>query len=279
VSNKFFYGNLILAPTTIWTATSLIAQFIGNGTQIFDSAGIATGLPIQVGTGNSTGTLQLANAINLTANSNVNVLSGTFNSNSRTVITGAVLTTGPGTKTLNIANSTLTVSNANIAWQADAANTTVTASNSVIVVNSSTTANRIFVGGGKTYGTVTTAGSAVANTIFTGNNTFDNLNSTKTVAQRVLFQANTISTFNNWSLTGTATAPITISSNTAAQHRLVKSGGGTVNVSYANISFSNASPNNTWYSLLDNFNTNSGNNTGWLFTAPTASSGNFFLMF
>lgn len=277
--NKFFYGNLILTPSTVITPTTLIAQFIGNGTQIFDSANVTRAIPLQVGSGTSTGTLQLANATNLTTNSNVTVFSGTFNTNSQTVTTGAVLTSGSSTKALNIANSTLFLGNANVAWNANTSNTTVVSTNSNIVLNNDSTANRTFAGGGQTYATLTTAGANVANTIITGNNTFGRITTTKTVAQGVLFTAGSTTTIADWDVVGTASAPVTIDSPTNAQHNLVYSGPGLVEVEWTTVAYSNAAPLNTWYAPLTANNINGGNNTGWQFNAPPVGGGNFFLLF
>jgi len=276
-TTRTIYGNLILRSGISVTAGANATIFAGVDTQTFDSAELITGFPITV---SATGNVVLANTVILANTSNITLSSGTFNSNSKNVTAAAFLTTGNVAKTLNIGNTTLTLVGANTVFQADAANTTVVAGNSNILLNNDTTANRAFIGGNHTYNTLTTGGGNIANTIITGNNTFGSLTTVKTVGQGVLFLAGSTTTVSNWGITGTVSAPVTISSNSASQHRLVKSGGGDVVVSYATISYSNATPVNTWYAPPDNFNTNAGNNTGWIFgPVPVGGSGNFFLMF
>ena len=58
----------------------------------------------------------------------------------------------------------------------------------------------------------------------------------------------------------------------SAQFTLNKTGGGTVEVDYLDISYSNATPADTWFATNS---INSGNNTGWDF-GEIAASGFFF---
>lgn len=278
-TTRTIFGNVILRNTMTVSAGANVTTFAGPGTQTFDSTEIVTAFPIVIGNGTSTGTVFVANVSNF-GTSNIVVTSGTLDTNQRTITAGALLATGSNVRTLDITASTILLGGANTAFQADSANLTVIATNSDIVLNNSSSANRVFAGGGMTYGTLTTAGGNIANTIVTGNNTFGAITTVKTVAQAILFQAASTTTVNNWAVAGTSSAPVTISSNSTAQHNLVFSGAGVVVVSHTDISFSNAAPSNKWYAPLSNFNTNSGNNTGWLFSAPpVGGSGNFFLMF
>jgi hypothetical protein len=91
--------------------------------------------------------------------------------------------------------------------------------------------------------------------------------------------AGSTTTINNWTVNGSSGNLVTITSATGAGHNLVKSSGGTVNVQYTNIRYSNASPVNKWYALIVNNNVDLGDNTGWVFVAPPSSSSNFFLLF
>jgi hypothetical protein len=154
------------------------------------------------------------------------------------------------------------------------------ATNSNINLTSDSTSSRQFAGGGFTYGNLNIGGSgANALMTFTGNNTFAGaLTSSKTVTHTVQFTAGTTTTVGGFDISGTEGNVVTIISATQAQHNLVLTGGGNVDVSYANIRYSNASPSNTWYALLTNNNEDLGNNTGWIF-GSAGSSSNFFLIF
>lgn len=156
---------------------------------------------------------------------------------------------------------------------------TITNTSSTIkLINSTNSASITFAGGGKTYGTLSLNGGSATSQTFnvTGTNTFTNINSNKTNAYTVKFEAAKTHTFANWSLTGSAGNILTIGSITNATHTLAKSGGGTVSVPYASISYSTATPTNTW---IAPGGTNGGNNTGWSFAALSLSSGNFMMLF
>jgi hypothetical protein len=119
--------------------------------------------------------------------------------------------------------------------------------------------------------------TSTANTILLSdaNTVINSITSTKTVAQTI--GLNGSFTVNSWGIVGTETAPITLSDNgSETVANLHYGGAGTVDVSYYTISYSNASPPNTWYALTSNNNIDGGNNTGWIFGG---SSSNFFLVF
>jgi hypothetical protein len=84
-----------------------------------------------------------------------------------------------------------------------------------------------------------------------------------------------------FTVSGSAGNEVNITSSLSGQYNLVLTGGGTVDVSYTNISNSNASPADTWYAWLYNNNTDGGNNTGWIFSnaPPVVANSNFFLVF
>jgi hypothetical protein len=162
---------------------------------------------------------------------------------------------------------------------------TLIATNSNINLTDSTTATRTFSGGSLTYGNLDIGGATGASDFYiTGNNTFaGTITSSKTVGYYIAFATGSTTTVNGFAVSGSAGNIVNITSaavgNVTGSHNLVFTGAGTVDVNYANISYSNASPVNTWYALLTNNNVDGGNNTGWIFELPTTSSSNFFLVF
>lgn len=107
---------------------------------------------------------------------------------------------------------------------------------------------------------------------FSGNHTgFMNVTGSNTIKEliidpgrKVRFTAGTTQTISKLTAIGTAANPITIGSITSAQHALEWAvNGGYVQCDYLNLSYSAATPANTWYAGKNS--TNSGNNTGWIF--------------
>jgi len=150
-----------------------------------------------------------------------------------------------------------------------------------IVLSNTTTTARTFAGGGLTYNNLTIGGATgISTTTFTGNNTFNTLASTKTVAHTITLPASGTTTVADWTITGTSGNVVTLNSSTAAtQSTLTKTGGGVISgIDYLSIQDSNATPATTWYAGANS--TNVSNNTGWIFGAvPSAANSNYFLLF
>ena len=275
-------GNLILTPgLNIPNSGSAIA-FSGpaNVQQTLDTANVTVHVPIQI---NGNSTVNLANTTTLANTKSLTVISGTLATNGHDLSMGAFVSSGSGNITINISNSNVYITGAAInGWSmATSTNATLTANNSNIIFNNdSTTTRGIAAGEGLTYGNLVMAGNGVAQFQFFGNSTYNSIISTKTVSQNVVFTANSTTTVNDWSVPGTANANVLLTSSGSTPFNLIKAGGGTINVNYYTISYSSASPSNTWYSLLTNNNVDGGNNTGWIFTAPPPSgnSGSFFAL-
>jgi hypothetical protein len=280
VGTRTIYGNLILAPTQTLNGGASITTFAGSSTQTFDSAGSTSNFPITVGNGTSTGTVTLANAVTTGSARAITLTSGTLDLQGFALSTGSFVTSGSNVRAINMSNATLDLTGTGIVFTAAiSTNLTLITANSTVLLSDDTTAARIFVTGNQTYNNVIIGGNtATSNTTFTGNATFNTLSSTKTVPHTVRFTAGSTTTMENFTVTGTAGNIVTITSDTANQHNLVYTGGGTVNtVDYLDISYSNASPAvDTWYPGVNSIN--SGNNAGWMFPVP-ASSSNFFLLF
>jgi len=123
--------------------------------------------------------------------------------------------------------------------------------------------NRTFAGAGRTFYNLEITGSTSGNLVFTGSNTFNEFRCS--IAPKTIhFTAGTTTTVSAWVVSGTPGNLITITSPTTATHALVKTGG-IVSSDYLNLSYSAATPASTWYAGANS--TNSGNNSGWLFSA------------
>jgi hypothetical protein len=263
------------------TVTGGANAVIFNGVsanQTLVTSGVTTDFPVTIFSTN--GNFVLSEPLNLVART-LTVNQGNLIANGYNITTGGFSSSNGNPRIIDISNVTVDLTGTGTAWNmASTTGATLIATNSNINLTNNTTALRGFSGGGLTYGNLDIGGvSSTSTTVFAGNNTFVGaLTSSKTVAHTLSF-FDTTTTLGAFTVTGTAGNVVTITSSTAAQHNLVLTGGGNVDVSYTDISYSNASPTNTWYALLTNNNTDSGNNTGWIFTTGSPANSNFFLVF
>lgn len=215
-------------------------------------------------------------AITITSPGGSYTLTGDFSSNSGTftltsgsldaatynVSLPAFNSSNSNVRSLSLGTGTWTITSSSTPWNiTTSTNMTLDAGTSTINFTYSGAGARTFAGGGLTYYNINIASGATSDFTFTGSNTFNDLTSTKTNAHNVKFTAGTTNTFANFNLSGAGpSALVTITSATAASHTLAKSGGGTIEINYANISWSTATPGSTWTALNS---TDSGNNSGW----------------
>lgn len=195
------------------------------------------------------GTFTLNDAMTLSSIRDVTFNNGTVNLNGKTLTAGAA-GTGVGTKNITFNGGALVLSASSTATYplafSNVAPTgfTTTAGTGTGTISLTSATAKTFAGAGSTFNCTINQGGAGALTI-TGSNTFDNITNTVQPAS-VLFTAGTTTTFiTDFALSGTAGNLITISSATAAQHTLSKASG-IVDVSYCNISYSNATGGATW---------------------------------
>jgi hypothetical protein len=247
-----------------------------SGTQTITSNGKTINEIIQDGVG---GTVSLGDDYSGDAYTLTN---GTFNANNRnftlTSNTGRFASNNSNTRTITMGSGTWTLEGTGSVW--DLATTTGLTFNkdtANIVLSSTTTNARTFAGGGLTYNDLTIGGATGISTLtFTGNNTFNTLASTKTVAHTIRLPAGGTTTVANWTIQGTSGNVVTLDSSTpGVQATLTKTTAfPTVNTSYMAIQDSNATPGSTWYAVSS---TNNGNNTGWNITSnPYFNTSGFF---
>lgn len=291
------YGDLTVSSTTSafnWSSNTYVRFRKASGTQTITTNGVTLGMPIIFGESSTTTGTTFTLADNLTVQAqqpngnSMELVAGTLNANNRNVSTGIFKSSNSNVRTLTMGSGTWTLTSGSDNFTApswDLSNTTnltfnVNTANIVWSGTGTSTEPKSFKGGGLTYNNLTiSGGTGIATYTFSGNNTFSTLSYTKTVAGTFKFTSGSTTTVSTWSINGTSGAPITINStSTGSQATLIKSGAGTVNMSYTSIQDSNASPSNTWYALLTNNNTNLGNNTGWVFS-PVVQSGNFLMFF
>lgn len=235
------YRDLVFGTGMTYTAIASGLNMIGTVVpQTLTGNEVVIDSPITI---NSVGgTTNLGSALTLgSTNGNFTHTNGTLNLAGYT-LTALIYTTATGTKDLTFNGGTLVCFNTTTTTFNNAAPTgfTTTAGAGTGIISMTGATAKTFVGGGSTYNCILNQVGAGDLTI-TGSNTFTAISNTVTVANSILFIAGTTTTIKNWLVSGSVGNLVTISSTTAAQHNLVKTGPGDVSSDYLNISYSNAS--------------------------------------
>jgi hypothetical protein len=266
-----FYGDVVLSSGMTVTGGGNQWTFAKTtGAQTLSSAGPTLNQNIIVnGAG---GSLVLGSNISVTGSA-LSLVNGTLNLAGFT-FTATSFSTSAGTKniTWNGGGLTITGTGATAFNNANPTNFTTTAGSAAGTITMSSASAKTFVGGGSTFNAKLIQGGAGTLTL-TGSNTLTDIDNTVT-ATSVLFTAATTTTFT----VGFSLDDTTIGSVTAANHNLSMASG-SANVSNNTISRSQAAGGATWNAYTTNGNTDGGNNSGWIFTAPAGGSSNFLAFF
>lgn len=285
------YGGFVLGSSLTWTASSgrSILLYASSGSFNIDTKNTNLLLTtFRVGNNPST-TATWTLQSNFLSNSTLVVFDhGTFNLNGYTYDTqnatfgcGGTLIVGTSsvyvdalavTGTANLGSGTLNILG-NFSGHGDVTVTGSITNASLSTINMAGSSAKAFSGGGGTFGTLNNSGAGTLT--ISGSNTFANITNSysSTGASTVKFTAGTTNTFSAFNLTGQSGNVCTLTSTTTSQANLAKSG--------------------TWYMGANS--TDSGNNTGLVFTAGggidylnvsyiqglgiSQNSGNFLLMF
>jgi hypothetical protein len=269
------YGNWTNGSGTAISGTSSIT-FSGRTSQSITSAGKTFTSPIGIDSPSGTLTLQDALTISRAGAGALTLTNGTLDLNGFTLTLSAAASatflTATGTKNLTFNAGTLVIAASGTTAFNNAVPTgfTTTAGTGTGVISLTSASAKTFVGGGSTYNCTLQNSGAGALTV-SGSNTFT------TIANSVqpttfTFTSGTTQTVTNFNVSGTAGNLVTIGASTTSAATLSKASG-TVNSSYLSLSYSTATGGATWNALNS---TDGGNNSGWIFAAP--SNGNFLLM-
>jgi hypothetical protein len=243
-------GSLTLATGVVWAAT-FETYFVATSSKTITTNGIAIHGNIYFqGIGGSwvfqdnvTGDL-----FTLTA--------GTLNTNGKTVTASVAFAASysPNARTLTLGASTLAITGYFFVHSG----VTFSGASSTINVSGS------FSGGGKTYGTVNLTGTG-ASTI-SDSSTFSTL-ATTTQPKTISFTVGTTQTVTNFNVSGTAGNLITLRQVGASGTWTLSKPSGIIVRDYLAIQNSIAAGGATWYA--GTHSTDSGGNTGWIFSGPT----------
>lgn len=263
-STMQFWGNLTYTSGMTLTANQ-VHIFVGYNCTVTMAGKSAGGL--QTGLAAPFGTLTLAD--NFTATNQFRLVSGTLNTNGKTFTCATFSAIGTTIKVLNLGSSTINLTNG-INMPSSVTNLTINPGTSDIRLTATTTSCSI---DGRNFNKITYAAAAGGGTLTingTGN-TIGELASTVTNAHTVKFLGGSTNTIGKWSINGTAGQLTTVTSTTTTPFTIVSSTG-VKSADYLNLSYSTASPANTWYAGVNS--TNGGNNTNWTFTEPPLATAN-----
>ncbi|PCJ57293.1 MAG: hypothetical protein COA79_16445 [Planctomycetota bacterium] len=141
---------------------------------------------------------------------------------------------------------------------------TLNSNTSTIKFSNTSISKKIFNGGAETYYNFLISGVGESIYEIQDSNTFNTIQTEKTVSHSILFTAGTNTTVTNFSVNGSANKLVTIGSVTNATHTLIKAGGGTVNIDYVYIS--NSIGSTAVWNAAGN-SVDGGVNTNWAFGA------------
>jgi hypothetical protein len=210
------YGNWSFG-TGVTTGSSLGITFAGRSTTTITSNGVEFSLPVTIDCG--TGTVQLADAFAMPATRTLTLNNGTFDAVSYNVTAGLFSSDNAVVRTLKMGSGTWTMSGTGSVWNvATTTNLALYTGTADILLSNTSTSARTFAGG-LSYNKLTIGGATGTSTLtFTGNNSFTELASTKTVAHTIAL-GTTAQTFGKWSVTGTSGNVVTLT-GTGTSHIL-----------------------------------------------------------
>lgn len=263
VSTVTLYGNLTLNPTngSVSNSSSSITFAATSGIQTLTSNGVTINKPINM---NGVGTtVRLADDLIMGNSQRLTLTNGTFDASNKN-LSIPVFTSTTGTVTLSMGSGTWTVTGSgSTAWNCNHAGLTVSPTTANIVMNSASA--KTFVGGGKTWPTLTQAGAG--GLTISGSSTFANIAATS-VPSTITFTSGTTQTVSAFTASGTAGNLLTLNTTAAGSRATLRNNTADVSVSYTSIKDLAATGSANWVAYTTNGNVNAGNNIGWEFVNP-----------
>jgi hypothetical protein len=265
------YGNWTNGSGTTLTGSGNII-FGGRTTQTITSASKSFTQALIINS--PSGTVQQAGALTSAA---FTLTNGTYLTQNNDLTCISFTYSATGTATLTLGTAAVTLAGTGTVWGfGTTTGLTFSGASSTIVLSNTSTAARVFNGGGLTYNTITIGGTTGTSTLsISGINTFNTISSTKTVAHTISFQAN--QTIGNWTVTGTAGNVVTVNSSAVGTQRAITyTGSGTISMDYMSIRDINFSytldASNPYLVYAGANSTNGGNNNGILFQPTTVKA-------
>lgn len=284
INNWFGGGSAGVTVYGNFTAISGLAVFIvGSVDWTFSTSSTKTyscSYYLRRITFNGTGTWNLGTALN--CSNQIYLTQGTLTTNNYNVTCLGLISSNTNTRALNMGSSTFSLpinTNSTPAGWDLGTSTNMTLNAGTSTIYTSLSFDSSFNGGGFTYNIFSIDSNNILT--ITGSNTFAVLkrNILSTNSFTINFEAGSTTTVTDFQIKGTTSGPtnfpITLNSTVPGSTFTLTSPADTVSVDYLNIKDSVATGVAKWYA--GNNSIDSGNNTGWIFTAPPSAG--FFMFF
>lgn len=212
------------------------------------------------------------------------IATGTFDAGGFNLNVGKFFGSGSGTKTINMGSGIWTLTGTSSVWGygQTVTNVTFNPGTSKIVISDTSATGKTFTSSTYTYNDIDITGGVGSGTVtmqmgsgYTAItfNAFTIINPGTTVT----FSRNATYNVSSFTATGSSVNHITLNSDLAATAFILSKSSGTVSCDYLTLQDSTATGGAAWYAGANS--TNTSNNSGWIFTAPSLNSGNFFQLF
>lgn len=253
------YGNFTYLVLAVWNFVGQKTQTLTlNANQFIPGSGVVINSP-----GN---TVQLASAYDQTAvtgGGTFTLTAGTFDAATYNVSLRSFASSGTLTRTLNMGSGTWTLATNGTIWNVTSTGLTFNKGTADIVLSDTSTSARTFTGGGFGYNKLTIGGATGVSTLtISGDNTFTELASTKTVAHTISLTTTT-QTVGAFTVTGTPGNVVSITGSSAASPSSLVITSGFASVTNLSITNSRAFPYNG--SLYAGATSTNAGSSGWIF--------------
>ena len=238
-SNPSIYGDWTFGTGVTTSSVPSNITFRGRSTQTITSNGVVFNFPVTLSA--VAATVQLSDALTLDSTRALTVGGGTFNAVTYNVTAGTFNANALGESALFMGSGTWTLSGTGTVWSIINLAVLDPGTANITLSNTSTTA-RTFGGGGRAYNKLTIGGATGTSTLtIQSNNTFTELDSTKTVAHTIALGTST-QVFGKWSVTGTSGNVVTLTGTGVAHFLAGPATSGIDYLAMGSIGFSAASP-------------------------------------
>ncbi len=255
----YVHGSVVLGSGMTLTGSNSFNLIIRNAVSSFTS----NGKTIPCNLMNLGGTLTLQDDMVCTYQIYSEDVSFNFNNKNVTCFNFSLANTQ--TRTITMGSGTLTLTGTGTVWNVNATGLTLNANTSTIKLTNTSNTACTFAGAGKTYANLWfSRGASTATNVITGTNTFTDIKDDGT-GTHGLTLPNATTTCTTFHVSGTSGHLITMSATST-----ISVASGIVSVDYLDLSNSTATGGATFYAGANS--TNSGSNSGWIFTAPPSGN-------
>lgn len=208
------------------------------------------------------GTFTLNSNIILSNTRDVTITKGTLNCGSYSITCASLIVSSGATINLGSATHIILSSGFNLGMSVNSSANVIAGTSTIKYTG---TGSQSFSGGGKTYNNIWfNHGNGTGIITIIGSNTFNNFKDDGTVAHTIKFTDGTTQTISSLDINGSSGKLITLTGTSTAGWNIIDTSGSN-DLTYCNISYSNASGGAKFNALTNNGCVDGGNNTGWKF--------------